>query len=193
MALGLETNVGLGTFTSSNPSELDYLKPNGFKFIVTNIPNVAFFCQGANVPDVGVGVATAFTPLLDYPLPGEKLVYQQLQIRFLIQEDMANYIELYEWLKGIGSPTNTKEYTEYATKRGWQFPGISIESNDRLLSDCVLIILDSNNNPVKKITFIDAFPTSLSALDFDISTGNTDYFVGLASFAFKYYRISDPN
>ena len=54
------------------------------------------------------------------------------------------------------------------------------------VSDATLFVLDSNNNPNVKITFIDAFPTSLEGLDFDISQGAGDYFVGIAGFQISY-------
>ena len=50
-------------------------------------------------------------------------------------------------------------------------------------------MLDSNNNPITKITFRDAFPTSLAGLDFEISSGNTDYMVGVAMFRYRDYVI----
>ena len=71
MAYTPTSNITEATFAAGNPSELDYMRPNGFKFLVHNIPNVSFFCQSANIPDVTLGVATQATPLIVFPLPGE--------------------------------------------------------------------------------------------------------------------------
>ena len=121
-------------------------------------------------------------------MPGEKVSFDELLLRFLIQEDMGNYRELYDWLIGIGSPEDSSQYTEFANKHSFRTPGIS-SGKTQLVSDAVLMVLDSNNNPVNKIKFQDCYPTSLSGLDFDISTGNTDYFQGLATFRFRQYTI----
>ena len=56
-------------------------------------------------------------------------------------------------------------------------------------SDASLILLDSNNNPKVKFTFVDAFPVSLQGLDFEISTGSTEYMTGVAMFKYSYYEI----
>ena len=35
------TNVTEASFSASNPGELDYLRPNAFKFMIHNIPHVS--------------------------------------------------------------------------------------------------------------------------------------------------------
>jgi hypothetical protein len=184
-------NVKESSWSAGNPSELDYLKPNGFKFLVHNLPNVSFFCQSANIPDVSLGSPQVATPLVDYYEPGDKLAYGELLIRFLIQENMANYNELYEWLIGLGFPESHKQYTNFSKSQSYRFPNIRADKQQALgnFSDASLFVLDSNNNPSMKIVFQDAFPTSLSGLEFEISSGNTDYFVGVASFRYRQYKI----
>lgn len=185
------TSVKESSWSAGNPSELDYLKPNGFKFLVHNLPNVSFFCQSANIPDVSLGSPQVATPLVDYYEPGDKLAYGELLIRFLIQENMANYNELYEWLIGLGFPESHKQYTNFSKSQSYRFPNIRADKQQALgnFSDASLFVLDSNNNPSMKIVFQDAFPTSLSGLEFEISSGNTDYFVGVASFRYRQYKI----
>jgi hypothetical protein len=185
------TSVKEASWSAGNPSELDYLKPNGFKFLVHNLPNVSFFCQSANIPDVSLGSPQVATPLVDYYEPGDKLAYGELLIRFLIQENMANYNELYEWLIGLGFPESHEQYTNFSKSQSYRFPNIRADKQQALgnFSDASLFVLDSNNNPSMKIVFQDAFPTSLSGLEFEISSGNTDYFVGAASFRYRQYKI----
>lgn len=107
MAYTPTISVNQGNFTAQSGSELDFLRPNGFKFQVHNIPHVSFFCQGANIPDISMGFPVQNTPLADIPYPGDKLQFGDLNIRFLIQEDMTNYKELYDWLIGLVLPKNT--------------------------------------------------------------------------------------
>lgn len=184
-------NVSEASWDAGNPGELDYLKPNGFKFLVHNLPNVSFFCQSANIPDVSLGSPQVATPLVDYYEPGDKLAYGELMIRFIIQENMANYNELYEWLIGLGFPESHKQYTDFSKSQSYRFPNIRPDKQQALgnFSDATLFILDSNNNPQTKIVFQDAFPTSLSGLEFELSSGNTDYFQGVASFRYRQYKI----
>lgn len=189
MAYTPTANISEATFDAGNPSELDYLKPNGFRFQVHNLPNVSFFCQSANIPDITIGEAQVSTPLQDYFNPGEKLTFGTLNIRFLIQENMANYKELYNWMRGLGNPEKTEEYTEYLRSQLYRFPGKNpTKSIEGLFSDASLFVLDSNDNPSTEIVFQDAYPTALSGLDFDLT--DSEYFIGLASFRYRQYKLN---
>ena len=58
----------------------------------------------ANLPSVQNGFAVQPTPFVDLPRIGDKLNFAEFSIRFLISEDMVNYIELLEWLIALGFP-----------------------------------------------------------------------------------------
>lgn len=192
MAYNPITNVAEAQFDGgSNPTELDFLRPNGFRFQIANIPNVSFFCQAANIPQMSIGSPEMQTPLATIPFPGDKLQFGELLIRFLIQEDMANYIELYNWLTGLGFPESHEQFTKFIKSQEYRSPNARKDAKEAIaqVSDATLFVLDSNNNPNVKINFIDAFPTSLEGLDFDISQGAGDYFVGIAGFRYRTFKI----
>jgi hypothetical protein len=186
------TNVSDAAWTSNNPNELDYLRPNAFKFQIHNIPNVSYFCQAANIPEINLPPADQMTPLVDIPQPGDKLQFGTLMIRFLIQEDMKNYQELYDWLIGLGFPEDHKQFAEYGQKQAYRFPDMAPDKQNSLgqMSDASLFLLDSNNNLQTEFQFRDAFPISLQGLDFEISSGQTDYMVGVAMFRYRDYIIN---
>jgi hypothetical protein len=179
------------TWDDGNPTELDYLKPNGFRFVVHNLPNVSFFCQSVNIPDIQLGEVSVATPLHDLFTPGEKVRFGDLNIRFLIQENMANYRELYNWMLALGNPENSEQYTSFIESQAYRFPNTPKNKlADKVsVSDATLIVLDSNNNPVIDIQFQDMFPVAISGLDFDVSSGDTEYFQGVASFRYRQYLI----
>jgi len=191
MAYTPTANITEGTWDAGNPDDLNYLRPNTFKFQVHNLPNVSFFCQSANIPAINMSVAEGPTPLHDLPYPGEKVRFGELNIRFLIQEKMANYTELFNWLVALGNPEKTEQYTNYVESQAYRYPGSNNKKKieNALMSDVSLFVLSSDNNPTIEIKFRDAFPTSLSGLDFDTSSGDTSYFQGLASFAYRQYEI----
>lgn len=191
MAYNPITNVAEAGLTgASNPIELDFLRPNGFKFQIHNIPNVSFFCQAANIPQMSIGAPEVETPLSTLAFPGEKVRFGELLIRFLIQEDMANYKELYDWLIGLGSPEDHSQFTKYVDGQRYRFPNQNPRAKDLgQFSDADLFVLDSNNNPTTRINFVDCFPISLEGLDFDISSGDQPYFVGIAAFRYRLFNI----
>ena len=102
-----------------------------------------------------------------------------------------DYIELYNWLVGLGFPEKHSQFREYVKSQAWRTGGQKKQKEESLgqVSDASLFVLDSNNNPNQEILFKDAFPIALSGLDFDISGGDTPYFVGLASFKYRIFNI----
>ena len=183
------TNVTEASWSENNPNELDYLRPNAFKFQIHNIPNTNYFCNAANIPEMNLPPAIQATPFVDVGNPGDKLEFGTLMIRFLIQEDMKNYKEIYDWMVGLGFPQNRKQSKEWSDKQNYRFPDQDGNQAAKQKSDATLILLDSNNNPKINITFVDSFPISLQGLDFEISTGSTEYMQGVAMFKYSYYEV----
>ena len=192
MVLKTELGVTEANWENQQPSDLNYLKPNGFKFQIHNLPNVSYFCQAANIPAIQIGSPDLETPLSRIPIPGDKLSYGDLVITFLVQENMSNYIELYKWLIGLGFPNNPDEFKNWNTGQAYRFPGVAEKRMGDLgnFSDADFFILDSDNNPNIKITFYDVFPISLEGLNFDISTGRADFLQGIAAFKYRHYDIT---
>ena len=178
-----------------SPAELDFLRPNGFRFQIANIPQVSFFCQAANIPQVSLGSVEMQTPLTTLSFPGEKLQFGELMIRFLVQEDMGNYNELYAWMVGLGFPDSNQQFSDYIESQSFRTINAQKDKKESIaqVSDAVLFVLDSNNNPSVKITFMDVFPTSLEGLDFDITQGNADYFTASAGFRYRTFKIDRLN
>ena len=171
---------------------VNYLRPNAFRFSIKNIPSVAFTCQSANLPGLTLGYATQPTPFLDIPVVGDKNLFGDFTIRFLITEDMSNYIELFEWLVALGFPNDYNQYRRFSGERLNRFPFVKDSSGAPIAvaySDATLTILDSNNVPKTNINFKDAFPVAVEALDFDITSSSVEYFVGIASFKYKLFDI----
>ena len=48
--------------------------------------------------------------LKDIPLPGNKLTYEPLQMRFFVDENLENFQEIHGWLVGLGYP---RDHTEF--------------------------------------------------------------------------------
>ena len=80
--------------TLFNPSNKNFLSPVGFKFVIGRTPNVDYFCQSASIPEVNIGVREVPTPVKDYSVPGDKMTFGDLNLRFLVNEDLDNYLSL---------------------------------------------------------------------------------------------------
>ena len=176
--------------TLFTPTNKNFLSPVGFKFIIGRTPNVDYFCQSASIPDVSIGVREIPTPVKDYVVPGDKIVYGDLNLRFLVNEDMDNYFEIYKWLKGLTNPKNQADFNKYIREvdekgRSSQFM--------KTMSDARLLVLNSNYNSIATVNFYNIFPTSLTTLEFDASATDINYFTAEVNFKYTVYEITDKN
>ena len=98
---------------AGQPDNRNFLSPTGFKFTLKRVPKVSFFCNSANIPDLTLGVATQPTYLKDIDIPGDKIIFGDLNLRFLVDENLENYMELQNWMRGLGYPESLKEIYDF--------------------------------------------------------------------------------
>ena len=87
----------------------NFLSPAGFKFSLAKAPKVDFFSQSVSIPNIDLGVAVQTTYLRDIPVPGDKLVYGDLDIEFFIDENLENYLQIERWMRSLGYPESLAE------------------------------------------------------------------------------------
>ena len=173
----------------------NYMSPLGFKLIITKTPKVDFLCQSANIPQISMGTAIQPTYLKDIAVPGDKVLYDDLRVRFLVDEQMENYLSIYNWMTGLGYPENAGQFRQLKKDDLRTDASVSDDADPRYFefSDATLQILSSNYKPSVLVNFKDAFPTTLSTLDFDVSTRDYAYFTAEVSFKYTIFTITDPN
>ena len=173
----------------------NYMSPLGFKLILTKTPKVDFLCQSANIPQISMGTAIQPTYLKDIAVPGDKVLYDDLRVRFLVDEQMENYLSIYNWMTGLGYPENAGQFKQLKKDDLRTNASVSDDADPRQFefSDAPLQILSSNYKPSVLVNFKDAFPTTLSTLDFDVSTRDYAYFTAEVSFKYTIFTITDPN
>ena len=173
----------------------NYMSPLGFKLILSKTPKVDFLCQSANIPGISMGTAVQPTYLKDIPVPGDKVLYEDLTIRFLVDEQMENYLSIYKWITGLGYPESLGQFKQLKDDDFRTKPGVNSDSDPRYFefSDATLQVLSSNYKPSIHVNFVDAFPGSLSTLEFDASIADYNYFTAQATFKYTIFNITDPN
>ena len=183
------------------PSIMDYASPIQFRFKCAKLPKVEFFCQSANIPGIGLGVADVDTPLKSIPFPGDKVTYQDLAISFLVDENLENYKEIHDWIIGLGFPQNHTQFSDLRATSSDRFPGTSSSNaitgqatadplpESGMYSDATLTVLNSKNIAVTEIRFHNIFPTSLGALSYDVQASDVNYLQTNVDFSYMYYEI----
>ena len=169
----------------------NFLSPVGFKFALKRSPKTAFFCNQANIPDITLGIAEQPTYFKDIPIPGDKIEFGDLNLRFLVDEDLGNYMEIQNWIRGLGYPESLKQFDELE-EQDYLFGAARFSNRgDQIYSDGTLQILSSNLVPKFQVLFDDLFPYSLSTLSFDATDTDVEYFTADVSFKYTIYNLTD--
>jgi len=165
----------------------NFLSGVAFKFSLTKFPKVDFFSNSARIPELTLELTSQSSYLKNIDIPGERLTYGDLTLRFLVDENMENYISVYNWLKGLGFPESTQQFADLnKDKDGLRDP-------KEAFCDGTLSILNSNYREVAKVKFNDLFPTSLTSLDFDATNTDVQYFTAEATFKYTIYNLTATN
>ena len=162
----------------------NFLSGVAFKFNLAKFPKVDFFSNSARIPELNLELTTQTSYLKNIDVPGERLTFGDFTLRFLVDENMENYISVYDWLTGLGFPETTKEFADLIKDKDGQ------RDAKEAFCDGTLRILNSNFREVAKVKFNDLFPTSLTSLDFDATNTDVQYFTAEATFKYTLYKIS---
>ena len=169
----------------------NFLSPTGFKFALKRSPGVAFFCNQANIPSLDLGIAVQPSYLKDVDVPGDKIQFGDLTLRFLVDEDLTNYMELQKWIRGLGYPESEKDIRDFQKLGKGDVGGSYTREGLNIYSDATLQILSNNLVPKFQVTFKDLFPYSLTTITFDATDTDIEYFTAEASFKYTMYNLTD--
>ena len=162
------------------PINTSFLSPIGFKFQLNNFPAVNYFCQSATLPGISISAIDVPTPLKTIAMAGDEVSFEELSIKFIVDENMKNWLSIYDWIIGLGFPT--KEGQEKYAK-------LAIASE--LTTDATLTVLTSNMNPQINFRFKDCFPLSLTSIPFDSGGTDIDYVTADVSFRYDVYTVEN--
>jgi hypothetical protein len=171
------------------PNNINPLSPNGFMLNIQRLPRIKYFCQQVNIPAISLGDANMANPLVNFPVPGDQLVFSELQVQFLVDEYMCNYKSIVDWINGLGFPEDHEQYTQMLDDHQQSFAS-ELTKN---FSDATLEVLDSNNLCCKRINFKDMFPTSIEGLQFESTSTDVVYLVANATFRYTNWVFEDDN
>ena len=114
-----------------------------------------------------------------------------VSIRSAIDEDMKNYLEIYEWMLGLGAPENFNQYKQLNQDNTRPTSGVSNigKGVQGVYSDGSLVINTSSQNPNMRVSFIDLYPVNLSPLQFDVGLSDVTYLEADVSFRYRQFKV----
>jgi hypothetical protein len=176
-------------WTAKIPTNMNPLSPTGFRFSIQKLPGLQFYCQTVNLPGITLGEPSFGTPFAAIPIPGETLTFADLNVQFLVDEEMKNYKAIQGWLYGLGFPIDHQQYVAFQ-----RLDQTSIGQNNDLAknySDASLFILTNNNTESILLNFRNVFPSSIESLTFTGVDSDVTYLIGNATFKYSYYEFNE--
>lgn len=162
------------TVISRVPKNTSFLQPTKFTFSFVTMPFLTYFCQTVQIPGVSTTAPVVPSPFANMYRHGDKLVYDQLSVTSIIDEDMQSWLETYDWLLAITKPESFEQYKRF------------YNPNKRLYHDAVMTINTNANLQNLRVKFFECHPTSISAVQFNTSD-NADTIM-TADIIFRYDR-----
>jgi len=159
----------------------NFLQPSNFKVAIdrVNLPNIEFLINVAQHPSVTMDATTNVSRprIQNYPFPGEALQFAEVSFEMMLDEDMAAYREIFDWMKRVAKNVYT----------------LPTKETDVLLSseeDIRLLIYTSANVLGRTITYKNAFPTNLGDIAFNANVASTEVLSVNVSFAYSEFEIT---
>ena len=163
------------TTNPSVPNNTNFLTNNKFQLKISRCPTVTYFCQRANIPSVSFGTSIQSNPTgIPIRRPGTAYTYEDLQVGFIVNEDMTNWIEMYQWMRDLG--------VSYG-RAG------EVVAEHQKVATGLLLVTDSKYKPIVRVKYMDMYPTFLSGIDFDSALTDTDAVISTVTFAYTHYEI----
>lgn len=159
------------------PTDRNRLTSNKFLFILTRSPMMTYFCQRANLPEISMGVSLQSNPTaMDIKRPGTRHIFGDLSITFSVDENMKNWLEIYNWIRDLSSDTDS-----YG----------NVLPEHQKVSSALMYIMSSSYKPILAVQYYDLFPISLTGIDFDSTNTDTQYVSSVATFSYVRYEIQE--
>lgn len=194
------------TLSSKQPSGsgLDYADPTKFKFQISKLPRVEFNSIQANIPGITLTELNQPTRLMPVRIPGNDMTFEDLNVTFIVDEDLTNYRSVHDWMAGLAQMDSDDKYRALITDGGDRMP-LSQQNNSQdagrvtsatndgaIFSDAKLIILSAKNIPIVELSFEDTYPKALSALDYNQNATDIEYLQATVTLGYKKHTYTTP-
>jgi hypothetical protein len=125
----------------------------GFRMVFSRAPNVQYFLQSFAIPAITVPEVPINRGRARVYAAGDMIEYDPLTVTMLVNEDMDNFQEMFDWLhRQVTSNTMEDKF-----------------------DDMTIYILSSKSNVNKTITFTNVFPTTIGNINFSSLDGDVVY------------------
>jgi hypothetical protein len=146
----------------------DQQSQQNYYFTIAKYPEVSYDIVDAAIPDISLGKMGIKTPYYEYKVTGTSLSFSELRLTFIVNEDLANYLQIYKWLMSL------KEFAVLPDSMLDEVAAINEKLSSysaSVKSDCQLHILTNKKNTQTIFKFVDCWPYSLGSINLSVKAG----------------------
>lgn len=174
------------TAITRNPQNQNFLQPNKFTLNFSRLPNTQFFCQAVSIPGISMSEVPHNTPFVDLFVPGDKAIYDLLNVTFFVDEELTAWKEIHDWIRAMTFPTN---YEEYRNLDRLSRNSGAAQTKTPQFSDASITLFSSSNTPYYRFKFHDVFPTTVSTFMLSASDSAETMVTADGTFRYSWYDI----
>lgn len=157
-----------------------------FVFLLNRTPKVNYNCISAEFPELTTEPQKIHTPNNPFHVGGKKIEFSTLAVTFRVDEDLTNYAEIYEWMRGISSAVSFDPYNKLIKDE--RFSVQTVDNGHNIYSDATIFTQTNSYNVNLAFNFINVFPIALGAIQFNLDD-NTAPVLCRAEFQYDYFEI----
>ena len=147
----------------------------GFLLIESTFLICSFFAQSVFHPAMSVNAAEmSYSRIARIPIPGDNITHSDVTFNMLLDEEMASYTEIYNWLRTFVERNHSSA---------------ADPSTGPTVADISVSVLSSHNNVIKTIKYRDAFPVSVGDIVFEAAAGDVQYIICPITFSFTDFDL----
>lgn len=146
---------------------------NRFEMIFNVLPNVTYTLNSVNLPGLMINNPATTTLFNTVWYEADSATFDQLTISFIIQENLANYFELHDWMRALSFPNSFEDRKD-------------LERFTSTDSNGFLTVNNSYNIPLFRFHFHNIIPNTLSGLD--LTSQSAEEMYASATFNFTIYH-----
>jgi|TARA_B110000285_G_scaffold235509_1_gene317682 hypothetical protein len=170
------------------------LNKNNFRLLIDKVPTVEYYVQTVNIPSLSFVEVNMPTRVgVDAFFPGDKVEFGNLTITFIVDEDLENFKEIYDWMSAIVPISDSADFAKISGTTKASYDQLGAINDDLAQYSQITLVTNTNKNiPNKYFRFYDCFPTSLGSLELQ-SGAEAEPVTCSVDFRFTYYTIESTS
>lgn len=153
-------------------SNINKLTGNKFRFDIQSAPYFSYHVQSVNLPSINSGESPMETPFSNQWQQGDKIIFEPLDVSFLVDEELRGWLEIWNWMRSYGFERDYEQYKPQSKV------------------DATLTILTNRSVPFMEVKFEDVWPITLSEIGFASNVADEEEIISSVSFRYRNYTIN---